>query len=80
MPGFTGLNIDAFLNSIGPIFDAILVHIADAPPTPVQRPENRQRFLEFVRKNDLTAIPPFYSAYPDLSVLDILTLKKKGGI
>lgn len=71
--------IDAFVNDIGGVFDSILEHVADAPPTPVKNPENRKPFLEFVRKNDLTAVPPFYSAYPDLTVLDILMLRKKGG-
>ena len=71
--------IDAFVNSIGKVFDSILEHIADAPPLPVEKPENRPAFLEFVRKNDLTAVPPFYSAYPSLKVLDILTLQKQRG-
>lgn len=71
--------IDAFVNAIGPIFDSILEHVADAPATPVQRPENREGFLEFVRKHDLAGLPPFYSAYPSLRVLDILTLQKQHG-
>ena len=53
--------------------------VADAPATPVQRPENREGFLEFVRKHDLAGLPPFYSAYPSLRVLDILTLQKQHG-
>ena len=35
----------------------------DAPPLPVQR--NRDAFREYVKANDLGAIEPFYSAYPD---------------
>lgn len=70
--------IDAFVNAIGEVFDSILEHVTDAPRGPVRNPENRQGFLEFVREHDLKAIPPFYSAYPDLKVLDILTLQKKG--
>jgi len=66
--------IDAFIDAIGKVFDQLLAHVTDAPPLPVS--EHRKEFLEFVRKNDLTAIPPFYSAYPDLKVLDILTLQK----
>lgn len=67
--------IDAFIDAIGKVFDQLLAHVADAPPLPVS--EHRKEFLEFVRKNDLTAIPPFYNAYPDLKVLDILTLQKE---
>ena len=69
--------IDSFVTTIGPVFDQILEHVVDAPPLPVQKPENRQAFLAYVKKRDLTAIPPFYSAYPKLGVLDILTLQKK---
>jgi hypothetical protein len=67
--------IDAFIDSIGEVFDKLLTHIADAPPLPVS--QHRREFLDFVRKNDLTAVPPFYSAYPDLKVLDILTLQRR---
>lgn len=67
--------IDAFVNTIGTIFDQLLVHMSDAPPLPVA--EHRKEFLDYVRKNDLTAIPPFFSAYPHLKVLDILTLDKQ---
>jgi hypothetical protein len=69
--------IDSFVEAIGDIFDVILSHVADAPPLPVRKPENRKAFLEYVRKNDLTAMPPFFSAYPDLTVTDILKLQKK---
>jgi hypothetical protein len=69
--------IDAFVDAIGGIFDQLLAHMADAPPLPVS--QNRQKFLEYVQKNDLKGLPPFYSAYPDLKVLDILTLQKQQG-
>jgi hypothetical protein len=71
--------IDAFAREIGEVFDEILKHVVDAPPTPVSKAENRVPFLEYIRKNDLTALPPFYSAYPRLRVLDILTLQQKSG-
>jgi hypothetical protein len=67
--------IDAFVDALGNVFDQLLAHIADAPPLPVS--QHRKEFLEFVRKNDLTAISPFYRGYPDLKVLDILTLQKR---
>jgi hypothetical protein len=69
--------IDAFVNHLGEIFDMLLVHMKDASPTPVS--DHRKEFLAFIQKHDLKCVPPFYSAYPDLKVLDILTLQKAGG-
>jgi hypothetical protein len=69
--------IDAFVDAIGEVFDRLLAHIDGAPPLPVSA--NRDAFLAFVQKHDLKAIPPFYSAYPDLKALDILALKKDAG-
>ena len=66
--------IDAFINEIGDVFDKLFAHIKDAPALPVS--ENRQQFLDYIHKNDLKCVGPFYSAYPDLKVLDILTLQK----
>jgi hypothetical protein len=61
--------INEFIDEIGDVFNALLSHMADAPPLPVQK--NRQTFLNYVRANDLRAIEPFYSAYPKATVLDI---------
>ena len=61
--------INEFIDEIGDIFNALLAHMKDASPLPVQ--QNRQAFLDYVRKNDLRAIEPFYSAYPKATVLDI---------
>jgi hypothetical protein len=61
--------INEFVDEIGDVFNALLAHMSDAPPLPVQ--QNRQAFLEYVRKNDLRAIEPFFSAYPRATVLDI---------
>ena len=61
--------INDFVDEIGDVFNGLLAHMKDAPPLPVQK--NRQAFLEYVRKNDLRAIEPFYSAYPTVTVLDI---------
>jgi hypothetical protein len=69
--------IDAFVDAIGGVFDQLLAHMADAPPLPVSA--NRKKFLEYVRAHDLTCLPPFYSAYPSLKVLDILTLQRQHG-
>src|SRR3954464_6104924 len=61
--------INEFIDEIGDVFNALLAHMDDAPALPVQK--NRQAFLDYVRKNDLRAIEPFYSAYPKATVLDI---------
>jgi len=61
--------INEFIDEIGDVFNALLAHMSDAPPLPVQ--QNRQQFLDYVRANDLRAIEPFYSAYPKATVLDI---------
>jgi len=65
--------IEAFVREIGNVFDQLLVHIKDAPPLPVSK--HPDEFLDYVQRHDLKCIPPFYSAYPDLKVLDILTLQ-----
>jgi hypothetical protein len=62
--------INEFVDHIGEVFDALLQHIADAPPLPVH--QHRREFLDFLTRNDLGCIPPFYSAYPGRTVLDIL--------
>lgn len=61
--------INDFIDAIGDVFNALLAHMADAPPLPVQ--QNRQTFLDYVKANDLRGIEPFYSAYPKATVLDI---------
>ena len=61
--------VNEFVDHIGPVFDALLQHIADAPPLPAQ--EHRAEFLAFLTAHDLACIPPFYSAYPERTVLDI---------
>ena len=66
--------IDAFVNEIGGVFDQLFAHVKDAPALPVS--DHREQFKEYIKKNDLKCIEPFYSAYPDLKVLDILTLQR----
>ena len=65
--------IDAFVNTIGDVFNALMVHVKDAPPLPVQK--FRKEFLAYVKAHDKGAVQPFYSAYPELSVGDILELQ-----
>lgn len=67
--------INSFIDAIGGVFDKILVHVEGAPPLPVS--DNREAFLAFIKKHDLGAVPPFYSAYPALTVRDILTMERK---
>jgi len=67
--------IDAFVREIGPVFDQLLVHMQDPPPLPVS--QHPDEFLKYVEQHDLKCVAPFYSAYPKLKVLDILTLEKE---
>jgi hypothetical protein len=62
--------INEFVDNIGDVFNDLLQHMDDAPPLPVQ--QHRQEFLAYVLRNDLRCLPPFYSAYPEQTVLDIL--------
>ncbi|MGQ0776713.1 MAG: hypothetical protein ACT4NY_20200 [Pseudonocardiales bacterium] len=64
--------INDFVNVIGDIFNALLVHVADAPPLPVQT--YRQEFLDYIRAGDLRSVGNFYSAYPDTTVFDVLDM------
>lgn len=62
--------INDFIDEIGDVFNALLSHMSGAPPLPVQ--QNRDTFLAYVKANDLRCIEPFYSAYPEASVVTIL--------
>ncbi len=62
--------ISDFVDEIGHVFDMLLSHMEGAPPLPVR--DHRQEFLQYVREHDMPSIQPFYSAYPTLTVLDIL--------
>jgi hypothetical protein len=66
--------INEFADEIGDIFDELLKHCADSPPLPVQI--YRKEFLEYCRAHDMGCEEPFYSAYPDRTVLDVLSLDK----
>jgi hypothetical protein len=62
--------LNDFVNEIGKVFDALLAHMADAPPLPVE--QNRQAFIEYVRSRNLPCLGTLYSAYPTLGVRTIL--------
>jgi hypothetical protein len=61
--------INDFIDKLGPIFDALLEHVADKPATPVR--EHRDEFLEYVRRHDLPIAGSLYSAFPQQTVVDI---------
>ena len=58
-----------FTRVIGDIFNGLLAHMEDAPPLPVQ--QYPKEFLKYVFDNDLRGMPPFYSAFPNDTVVDI---------
>lgn len=62
--------VNAFVDKVGKIFDVLLAHMEDAPPLPVE--EHRDEFLAYIKAHDLPVVEPFFSAYPTLTVLDIL--------
>ena len=64
------------MNLLGDAFNAILAHAQDAPPLPVQ--SHGEEFVAYVAAHNLQSVLPFYSAYPTLTVLDILSLAEKG--
>lgn len=72
--------IQAFTDELGDIFDALLSHMSNPPPLPVKA--NLKPFLEYIMINDRSRIngelAPLYSAYPELTVVDILGCKQTG--
>jgi hypothetical protein len=76
--------IEDFTKDIGDIFNALLACMVDAPTLPVQN--NLKEFILYVQNNDRSYVDgklqPLYSAYPTLSVSDILnnanSLQKAG--
>jgi len=66
--------IEDFSKEIGDIFNTLLSFMVDAPPLPVQN--NLKDFMLYIQKNDRSFVDgelqPLYSAYPTLSVQDIL--------
>ena len=63
--------VNAFVDNVGQVFDLLLAHMADAPPLPVA--QHRKEFLDYIQSHDVPVVEPFYSAYPTLTVLDILS-------
>jgi hypothetical protein len=61
--------LNEFIDEIGNVFNALLQHMEGAPPLPIQ--QNRSAFRDYIKDHDLGSIQPFYSAYPQATVLDI---------
>lgn len=61
-----------FVAVLGDVFTLILENVADAPPLPVQKyPEE---FWQYVKSHNLDV--PVWSAYPHMSVIDILRARR----
>lgn len=58
-----------FLKNFGPLFDELFRFVDDAPPSPVR--EHPEAFSRYIYENDVKPFI-FFSAYPDLSVVNIL--------
>ncbi|MDQ4021606.1 MAG: hypothetical protein M3257_08275 [Actinomycetota bacterium] len=63
--------INEFINEIGDVFNILMEHVENGPPLPIQT--YRQEFLSYIRSHDFRCVGTFYSAYPDRTVLDILS-------
>lgn len=64
-----------FTKHLSEVFNLLLPNSVDPPPLPVEK--NPQAFADWVRERDLPVLSAYYSAYPDLTVQDILALKAK---
>ena len=58
-----------FVNVLGPVFNAILDFIEDAPRLPVEKYPNE--FIDFVNRNDMPS-GGVWSAYPEMTVIEII--------
>jgi hypothetical protein len=61
----------------GPVFDAILQHVDDPPPTPVAL--NADAFLSWAKAHLLTAVN-LYTAYPSVTAREVKALAAAEGI
>ena len=65
-----------FAQALGTVFDTLFEHTVEAPPLPVEDPQNQQAFIDFSKKYHI-APAYFYSAYPDLTVINIQNLQSQ---
>lgn len=72
--------IQAFTDQLGGIFDALLVHMVH-PEGLIPVSENLSLFKQYIRDNDRSFVngelQPQYSAYPNLTVFDILSCEQE---
>jgi hypothetical protein len=69
--------VQDFAQTVGPVFDTLFQHTVEAPPLPVEDPQNQQAFVDFSKKYNITPAY-FYSAYPDLTVINIQNFQNQG--
>ena len=69
--------VQDFAQALGPVFDTLFAHTVEAPPLPVEDPQNLQAFIDLSKKYNITPAY-FYSSYPDLTVINILNLQGQG--
>jgi hypothetical protein len=69
--------VQDFAQTVGPVFDTLFQHTVEAPPLPVEDPQNQQAFVDFSKKYNITPAY-FYSAYPDLTVINIQNFQSQG--
>jgi hypothetical protein len=67
-----------FTKHLSQVFNMVLPNAVDPPPLPVEK--NVDAFAAWVRERDLPVVSAYYSAYPDLTVQDILALKAKNQV
>ena len=60
--------VQGFLKHLAPVFDQLVPHLSDAPPTPVA--SNPDVFISWLEKHNKRSLA-FYTAYPNLNVKEI---------
>ena len=69
-------HIERLVESAGPVFDAILEHVADPPPTPVA--DNPERAAKWLKRHVREPLDTYF-AYDDASVHDIKACVRAAG-
>ena len=69
-------HIERLVESAGPVFDAIFMHVADPPPTPVA--DNPERVIKWLKRHVREPLDTYF-AYPDASVQEIKACARAAG-
>jgi hypothetical protein len=69
--------IMSFTDELGEIFDMLLEFVDEPPARPVK--QHREEFLAYVQAHDLKCVGPFFSAYPQQRVADIVSVASSAG-